>query len=59
MGEDRLDLSRGWCCNGKTWTEHAHESRDGECCQPQGKQIEDLPEDGPQKARERVAQTAT
>jgi hypothetical protein len=56
MAEEQLDLGKGWCCNGKTWSEHAHESGDGECCQPQGKQIEDLPEDGQQKARERLAQ---
>jgi hypothetical protein len=59
MAEEELDLSKGWCCNGKTWTEHAHESKDGTCCQPQGTQIEDLPEDGQQKARERLGQANT
>jgi hypothetical protein len=59
MAEEHLDLTDGWCCNGKTWAEHAHESPDGQCCQPKGKQIEDLPEDGQVKARERLGGTAT
>jgi hypothetical protein len=29
------DISKGWCCDGRTWTEHAH--ADGECCQPDGR----------------------
>lgn len=49
-----LDLSQGWCCDGRTWKEHADTA--GECCQPEGQQIEDLPEDGQQKARERLGQ---
>jgi hypothetical protein len=49
---DEVDTSQGWCCDGRTYKEHA--SEDGHCCQPQGQQIEDLPEDGQQKARERL-----
>lgn len=51
---ERLDTSKGWCCDGRTWTEHAQSG--GKCCQPQGKQINDLPADGQAKARERMAQ---
>lgn len=51
----QLDTSQGWCCNGKTYTEHAHE--DGECCQPAGKQIEDLPPEAQSKAKDRVRET--
>lgn len=51
MGDD-LDTSKGWCCDGRTWTEHAH--ADGECCQPQGQAIDQLPPEGQQKARERL-----
>jgi hypothetical protein len=50
-----LDTSKGWCCEGMTWAEHASEG--GECCQPEGKQIEDLPPEGQRKARERLAQS--
>lgn len=46
-----LDTSEGWCCDGRTYKEHAH--ADGQCCQPQGMQIDDLPEEGQKKARER------
>jgi len=52
---EQLDTSKGWCCDGRTWTEHAHQG--GKCCQPQGKSIEDLPPEGQQKARERVAKS--
>ncbi len=51
---EELDTSQGWCCDGRTWAEHAHDG--GECCQPQGKQIEDLPPDAQRAAEERVAQ---
>jgi hypothetical protein len=51
---EQLDTSQGWCCDGRTWKEHA--DADGECCQPQGMQISDLPPEGQQKAREREAQ---
>jgi hypothetical protein len=50
------DISKGWCCDGRTWTEHAH--ADGECCQPEGRQIEDLPPEGQRKARGRLDETA-
>ena len=49
-----IDASEGWCCDGRTFKEHAAE--DGHCCQQQGTQIDQLPEDGQQKARERLAQ---
>jgi hypothetical protein len=39
MAQAELDTSQGWCCDGRTYKEHA--DADGECCQPQGKQIED------------------
>jgi hypothetical protein len=51
---DQPDTSQGWCCDGRTWKEHA--AVDGHCCQQEGMQIADLPEDGQQKARERLAQ---
>lgn len=49
------DTGKGWCCDGRTWTEHAQEG--GKCCQPQGQRIEDLPADGQEKARRRLAQS--
>jgi hypothetical protein len=52
--EQQVDASQGWCCDGRTWHEHA--SEDGECCQPQGTQIADLPPEGQRLARERLAQ---
>lgn len=51
-----LDLSKGWCCDGRTWVEHAEE--DGHCCQLEGTQIPDLPEDGQRKAQDRLDQNA-
>jgi hypothetical protein len=51
---EELDTSQGWCCDGRTWKEHA--DADGECCQKQGTQISDLPPEGQQKAKERQAQ---
>jgi hypothetical protein len=54
-GSGELDLSKGWCCDGRTWVEHAHES--GQCCQPEGTQLEDLPADAQVDARERLAQS--
>ena len=36
-----LDASQGWCCDGRTWSEHAAEG--GKCCQPQGTEIGVLP----------------
>ena len=44
-----LDVNAGWCCDGRTWTEHAHEG--GECCQPKGTKIEDLPPEAQQAAK--------
>lgn len=49
---EHLDASKGWCCDGRTWQEHADQA--GDCCQPQGKAIEDLPEDGRRQAQERL-----
>jgi hypothetical protein len=54
MAQAKLDTSQGWCCDGRTYKEHA--DADGECCQAQGMQIEDLSEEGQQKARERLDQ---
>lgn len=51
---EELDLSQGWCCEGITWKEHAAEGAG--CCQEEGTQLEDLPEEGQRKARERLAQ---
>jgi len=48
-----LDASEGWCCDGRTYKEHAH--ADGQCCQPKGTQVDELPEDGQKAARERLA----
>jgi hypothetical protein len=53
---EELDTSKGWCCDGRTWIEHAHAN--GDCCQPEGKQIADLPPEGERAARERLAQAA-
>ena len=47
-----LDTSEGWCCDGRTYKEHAH--ADGNCCQPKGTQMAELPEDGKKAARERL-----
>ncbi len=49
---EQLDTTQGWCCDGRTWHEHAAE--DGECCQPQGKGIDELPAEGQRLARERL-----
>ena len=51
----QLDTSKGWCCDGRTWSEHAEQGGSGKCCQPQGKQIDDLPAEGKRKAQERMA----
>lgn len=52
---DKLDTSKGWCCDGRTWTEHA--AQGGKCCQPPGRQAKDLPAEGQLKARERMAKS--
>lgn len=46
------DTAKGWCCDGRTWAEHAHE--DGQCCQPEGTQLDDLEPEARQKAEERL-----
>ena len=53
---EAIDTSKGWCCDGRTWTEHAAEG--GECCQAEGTQIADLPPEGQQAAKERQAQAS-
>jgi hypothetical protein len=50
------DASQGWCCDGRTWAEHASEG--GECCQPKGTQLPDLPADAQEKARERLSKVS-
>ncbi len=50
---EELDASKGWCCDGRTWVEHASEG--GDCCQAEGTQIDALPEDGKQQAKERLS----
>ena len=54
MAQAEIDASQGWCCDGRTYKEHA--DADGHCCQPEGMQIEDLPADGQQAAKERLGQ---
>jgi hypothetical protein len=54
---ETLDTSQGWCCDGRTWKEHAQQ--DGECCQPQGKDMSDLPPEGQAKAKERLAEASS
>ena len=49
---EQPDTSQGWCCDGQTWKEHA--DTDGHCCQPEGVQLQQLPEDGQQKANQRL-----
>jgi hypothetical protein len=49
--EGEFDPSEGWCCDGRTYKEHAH--ADGQCCQPQGIEIAALPEEAQKAARER------
>ena len=53
---EELDTSRGWCCDGRTWKEHA--DADGDCCQAEGTQISDLPAEGQRLAKERQDQAA-
>jgi len=52
--KDAIDTTKGWCCDGRTWAEHA--SEDGRCCQPEGKRLQDFPAEGQRKARERLAE---
>jgi hypothetical protein len=51
---EQLDTTKGWCCDGRTWAEHAHEG--GECCQPEGTQMDGLPAEAQRAAQERLAQ---
>jgi hypothetical protein len=51
---EEVDTSQGWCCDGRTYKEHASEG--GGCCQPEGQQIDDLPPEGQSAARERLGQ---
>ncbi len=51
-----LTRVRGWCCDGRTWVEHAHDS--GECCQPRGKDVEELPPEGERLACERLEEAS-
>ena len=53
---EHVDASDGWCCDGRTYHEHA--DVDGECCQSKGTKIEDLPADGQRQARERLEASA-
>lgn len=48
----KADTSKGWCCDGRTYHEHAAE--DGHCCQQEGTQLEELPEGGKQAAKQRL-----
>ncbi len=50
----QLDTSKGWCCDGRTWSEHVEDDESGECCQPPGKQINDLPTEARRKAEDRL-----
>ncbi len=54
--QEELDLTDGWCCDGRTWHEHAED--DGHCCQSRGTNIRELPSDGQEKARDRLAREA-
>lgn len=53
---DELDLSHGWCCDGRTWKEHADD--DGHCCQSRETSMGELPADGQRKARARLDRVA-
>jgi hypothetical protein len=52
---EQPDTSKGWCCDGRTFSEHAAEG--GGCCQPEGKQVSDLPPEGQRAAQERMGQS--
>lgn len=49
-----FDTSEGWCCDGRTYKEHAH--ADGKCCQPKNKSLEELPAKGQEAAKQRMEQ---
>lgn len=46
------DATDGWCCDGRTWKEHS--DADGDCCQPHGTHVDELPPEGKQAAQERL-----
>jgi hypothetical protein len=48
----KLDTSKGWCCDGRTYLEHVH--ADGKCCQPEGTQLDDLPGKAQEAAKKRL-----
>lgn len=52
----RLDTSKGWCCDGRTYLEHAHE--DGKCCQPEGTHLDQLPDNAKEAAKKRLKSEA-
>jgi hypothetical protein len=47
-----LDTSEGWCCDGRTYKEHAH--ADGQCCQPKDTSLDELPNEGKKAGEERI-----
>jgi hypothetical protein len=49
---ESVDASQGWCCDGRTYAEHAGE--DGDCCQPAGTSMDELSGEAREKARERL-----
>lgn len=49
---EQLDTGKGWCCDGRTWAEHA--DADGQCCQPEGTDVDDLPPEAQRKAKARL-----
>jgi hypothetical protein len=53
VAEEKADATEGWCCDGRTYAEHAH--ADGKCCQPKGTTLEELPAEGKKAAGERLA----
>ncbi|MGH2740519.1 MAG: hypothetical protein ACRDH6_08585 [Actinomycetota bacterium] len=55
---DQPDTIKGWCCEGITYAEHAAQSGNGDCCQPEGMQLEDLPPEGQEKARRRLQEAS-
>ncbi len=50
------DTSHGWCCDGKTYTEAT--AGGGECCQPRGTKLEDLPAEAQELARKHLTEVA-
>lgn len=52
MAQNEFDTSEGWCCDGRTYKEHAH--ADGRCCQSKDTDLEALPPKGQEAARDRL-----